>query len=465
MRHVIICGLLFFSIAGKCQTGDTSSITANFRNMNITQFTDELQKRTGFSFFYDAKQFDTISFNFSVSNKSLSSILETAFSSTDFFFGIDRNNRVFITWGQPVFTSLGVSRNRVRKPSAVAKQVKDSVIRSAFAGVAGVKTLESVTISAALNVKSTTMGVQSIDIKTIKQVPVLFGEADVLRAVLTLPGVTSVGESSTGFNVRGGAADQNLILFNDATVYNPSHFFGFFSAFNPDIIKTAELYKSSIPEKYGGRLSSVLDVTAREGNKKKFEGSGGIGPITARVSFEGPIDSNRTSFIVSARTTYSDWLLRSIHNDAYGNSSAAFTDANVIVSHEINSNNNIYISAYMSNDKFRLNSDTLYGYSNRNGNIKWKHIFNNKFYGLAVAGWDHYQYNISSDQNPVNAYNLESSISQGSFRTDFNYSPDNKHALSFGLNSIYYKIKPGSFYPKGSQSLVIPDNLQDLGNK
>ena len=119
----------------------------------------------------------------------------------------------------------------------------------------------------------------------------------------------------------------------------------------------------------------------------------------------------------------------------------------------------------MSNDNFKLNTDTLYKYGNRNVNIKWKHIFNNKFYGLAVAGWDHYQYNISSDQNPVNAYNLESSISQGSFRTDFNYSPDNKHALSFGLNSIYYKIKPGSFYPKGSQSLVIPDNLQDLGNK
>src|SRR5204863_9405386 len=194
-------------------------------------------------------------------------------------------------------------------------------------------TIRNVVISSqkVSNIKGTQMGVQKIDIKTIKQVPVVFGEADILRVITTLPGVKTVGESSTGFNVRGGSADQNLILFNDATIYNPAHFFGFFSAFNPVIIKTAELYKSSIPEKYGGRLSSVLDVTAREGNKKDFHGSGGVGPITARVSVEGPIDSNKTSFIASARTTYSDWLLRSLQNDSYANSSAAFTDANLII--------------------------------------------------------------------------------------------------------------------------------------
>src|SRR5688572_19736548 len=184
MRQLILCGLLCISVAGISQTPDTSSITTQFRNMNITQFANELQKKTGFTFYYDAKQFDTIAFNFSVSNQSLSSILETALASTDFFFAIDERNRVFITKGQPVFTSLGVSRSRVRKSTAVTRQAQDSAIRSAFAGVAGVKTLESVTISAALNVKSTTMGVQSLDIKTIKQVPVLFGEADVLRVVM-----------------------------------------------------------------------------------------------------------------------------------------------------------------------------------------------------------------------------------------------------------------------------------------
>src|SRR5258708_3401797 len=139
------------------------------------------------------------------------------------------------------------------------------------------------------NIKALQMGVERISIKTIKQIPTVLGEADVLRAVLTLPGVTSVGEASTGFNVRGGSADQNLILFNDATIYNPSHLFGFFSAFNPDIIKGVELYKSSIPEKYGGRLSSVLDVTIKDGNNKKWTGTAGIGPLTSKFTIEGPV--------------------------------------------------------------------------------------------------------------------------------------------------------------------------------
>jgi hypothetical protein len=301
-----------------------------------------------------------------------------------------------------------------------------------------IPTLKDVTVSAdkTVNVRSTLMGTQQLNIKTIKQIPSVFGEADVLRAVLTLPGVTSVGESSTGFNVRGGAADQNLILFNDATVYNPSHFFGFFSAFNPDIIKTAELYKSSIPEKYGGRLSSVLDVTAREGNKKDFHGSGGVGPITARVSFEGPIDSNRTSFILSGRTTYSDWLLRSLQNDAYANSSAAFVDANLLISHEINSNNNLYVNAYISGDKFRLNSDTLYAYSNRNANLKWKHLFTNRFSGVFTAGIDHYQFAISSTVNPVNAFKFDFDLDQVYGRADFDYALNTKHDLDFGISTV-----------------------------
>src|SRR5205085_1858426 len=200
MRKICFCSLMFLSFHGISQTADTASITANFKNMNIVQFTDELQKITGFSFFYDVKQFDTIDFNFSVKRRSLSSILDTAFSTTDFFFGIDNDNRVFITKGQPVYTSLGVNRTKVLKPSVIAKRAQDSIIRSAFAGVAGVKTLESVTISAALNVKRTTMGVQSIDIKTIKQVPVIFGEADILRVVMATPGVKTVGEASTGLN-------------------------------------------------------------------------------------------------------------------------------------------------------------------------------------------------------------------------------------------------------------------------
>jgi len=161
--------------------------------------------------------------------------------------------------------------------------------------------LKNVTISAEKisNIRGVQMGVQKLDIKTLKQVPVVFGETDLLRVLLTLPGVKSVGEASTGLNVRGGSADQNLILFNDATIYNASHFFGFFSAFNPDVVKTVELYKSSIPARYGGRLSSVIDIESREGNKKEFAGSAGIGLVTSRLEVEGPLIKDKTSFMLA----------------------------------------------------------------------------------------------------------------------------------------------------------------------
>src|SRR6185437_11346380 len=211
------------------------------------------------------------------------------------------------------------------------------------------------------NIRSTQMGIDRLSVKTIKDVPVVFGEADILRVVLTLPGVTSVGEASTGFNVRGGSADQNLILFNDATIYNPSHLFGFFSAFNPDIIKNVELYKSSIPEKYGSRLSSVLDVTTRDGNSKNFSGNAGIGPLTSKLTFEGPIVKDRTTFLVSGRTTYSDWVLRNLPGE-YRNSSANFDDLDLHLAHTINAKNSLYLTGYLSDDRFRLNTDTLYKY-------------------------------------------------------------------------------------------------------
>jgi len=310
------------------------------------------------------------------------------------------------------------------------------------------------------NIKGLQMGVERMNIKTIKQVPVVFGEADVLRAVLSLPGVTSVGEASTGFNVRGGSADQNLVLFNDATIYNPSHFFGFFSAFNPDVVKDVELYKSSIPEKYGGRLASVLDITSRDGNKKKFSGAGGIGPLTTRLALEGPIVKDKTTFILGGRTTYSDWLLKTIPNQDYSNSSASFYDVNLRISHEINAKNNIYLTGYFSNDQFRLNNDTLYKYRNKNANIKWRHNVNNKFYGILTAGYDGYEYSISSQHNPVNAYKLAFDINQTNARLDFAFSPNATHSIDFGINSIYYQLHPGSFTPFGDKSLVIPDHVQ-----
>ena len=323
--------------------------------------------------------------------------------------------------------------------------------------------LKEVIVSAerVANVNRVQMGVERLTIKSIKQMPVVFGEADILKAVLTLPGVKSVGEASTGFNVRGGAADQNLILFNDATIYNPSHFFGFFSAFNPEVVKEVELYKSSIPANYGGRLASVLDVTAREGNKEKITGTAGLGLITTRVNVEGPITKNKSSFNFGGRTTYSNWLLKLLPDKYdFKESKASFYDINLFTSHTLNAHNNIYFTGYFSTDRFNLNSDTTYGYTNRNVSVKWKHVFNKKLTSDFTIGSDHYDYLNKSNHNPVNAYKMDFSIDQANLKGDFNYNLIMKHQVDFGFSSIYYKLRPGSFLPNDKESQVKPVIVQ-----
>src|SRR5215203_472385 len=309
------------------------------------------------------------------------------------------------------------------------------------------------------NVNRVQMGVERLTIKSIKQMPVVFGEADILKAILTLPGVKTVGEASTGFNVRGGSADQNLILFNDATIYNPSHFFGLFSAFNPEVIKDIELYKSSIPANYGGRLSSVLDITSREGNKKNLTGSAGVGVVTSRVHLEGPIIKDKTSFIFGARTTYANWLLNLLPT-AYEDSKASFQDIDLSLSHQVDSNNTLYFSGYFSRDKFSLESDTTYGYSNRNLNIKWRHNFTNKFRGILMVGWDQYLYDVSSTLNKVNAFKLGFDISQLNMKANFDYYINTQHALNFGISAIRYTLHPGYVDPYSKESAVRPDDVE-----
>jgi hypothetical protein len=308
------------------------------------------------------------------------------------------------------------------------------------------------------NINRIQSGVEKLNIKAIKQVPTVLGETDVLRVVLTLPGVKTVGEASTGFNVRGGAADQNLILFNNATIYNPSHFFGLFSAFNPEVVKDIELYKSSIPSKYGGRLSSVLDISSQEGNKNNYSGSAGIGLLTSRFNLSGPIKKDKTSFLFGARSTYANWLLKLLP-ESYENSKTSFYDINLGLHHRFNEKDELSLTGYLSKDRFNLNSDTTYGYSNKNVSLKWGHVFNNRFNSVSTIGIDRYEYGISSDANPVSAYKMHFDISQLNLKTDFIYSLNNKHALDFGLSSIRYSIAPGSYQPLGKESLVESDRV------
>lgn len=305
------------------------------------------------------------------------------------------------------------------------------------------------------------MGMEKLDIKTMKQIPLALGETDIMKVVLTLPGVQSVGEGTVGLNVRGGSANQNLLLFNDAVVYNPSHLFGFFSTFNPDVLKNVELYKSAIPAEFGGRLSSVLDVHTREGNTKKFSGSGGISPITGRLSLEGPIIKDKTSFIIGGRSTYSGWLLRQLDAKELKRSTASFYDITANLSHKIDDNNSLYLSAYTSRDKFRLNNDTAYSYSDQNASVKWKHLFNNKLYSVTTAGFSHYNYSIESDNNPISAFIMDFDIRQFNAKADFSYFPNSRHTLNAGISTIRYNLAPGNMRPVGDQSIMSRDILQD----
>ena len=326
-----------------------------------------------------------------------------------------------------------------------------------------ITSLREVVISAdkVANIKDVQMGVERISIATIKQVPTVFGEADVLKVVLTLPGVKSVGEASTGFNVRGGATDQNLILLNDATIYNPTHFFGLFSAFNPEVVKNVELYKSSIPARFGGRLSSVLDVNGRDGNMKKITGTAGLGLITSRVNVEGPIVQDKSSFILGGRTTYSNWLMNLLPDDAsYKGAKVSFYDVNLMLTNKVNDKNDLYFTGYMSSDASNLNTDTLFGYKNNNLSVKWKHVFNEKLVGVVTTGLDQYKYNNHSQKSSPNSYKLDFGIQQLNGKLDFNYFFNSRYTIDFGLSTIRYMIDPGNFAPRGSESLVVPDLLE-----
>lgn len=322
--------------------------------------------------------------------------------------------------------------------------------------------LKEVSVKAGMdkNVVGTQMGTVKLTIKNLKQVPTVFGETDLLRTVLTLPGIKSVGENSTGLNVRGGSTDQNLIQYNDAVIYNPSHLFGFFSAFNPDVLKDVELYKSTIPAKFGGRLASVLDISSRDGNKKKFVASGGIGLITGRLTLEGPLVKDKTSFLLGGRSTYSNWLIKTLDNENYNKSSASFYDVNLHISHEINEKNSLFLTGYISDDRFRLYGDTLYTYQNQLASLKWKHTFNNRLYSVFTAAHTKYQYAMGAAGLPLNSFDLKFDISQSNFKADLSYVLHPKHTLDFGLSTIYYKLHPGSFQPKGPESLIVPDELE-----
>ena len=311
------------------------------------------------------------------------------------------------------------------------------------------------------NVRSVSVGMERLQMRTIRNVPTVMGEADVLRIVMTLPGVKSAGEISSGFNVRGGATDQNLILYNDGTVYAPTHMFGLFSTFNPDIVDNMELYKSAIPAKYGGRISSVLDIRSKEGNRRNFQGAASIGLLTSRLTLEGPIFKGRGSFIVGGRTTYSDWMLGMVpERSGYSNGTAGFYDMNASANYRFNEYNSVHITGYHSNDRFSFSQREEYSYQNTNISAKWRYIFNPQLTSTYVVGYDHYSYATEETGYEFNAYSLDFSIDQFFAKTDFTYYMNNEHTFNAGISTIRYQLEPGNYNPANQMSIVMEKRLQ-----
>ncbi|HSF53452.1 MAG TPA: TonB-dependent receptor plug domain-containing protein, partial [Algoriphagus sp.] len=309
------------------------------------------------------------------------------------------------------------------------------------------------------NISRPEMGVQSLTVQQMRKLPSVMGEVDILKGILTMPGVNTAGEASVGFNVRGGAADQNLILYDQNTLFNPSHLFGFFSSVNSDMVQGVELYKAGIPASLGGRLSSVLQVTPKLGRTDKIGGSGGIGPLTSRLSLDGPIGS-KTTFIVGARMTYSDWLLDYLEDRAdIGASRAFFADFNGTIQHQLNEKNILRFTGYYSEDEFQFDPDTVYSYSNQNFALSWIHYFNDQVEATFSAGQDAYDFQVQGEDNPLNSYQYNFDIRQRFLKAQFRQEKGQGHIFSYGIHSIWYDLNPGEIAPFGTESIVIPDEV------
>ena len=305
------------------------------------------------------------------------------------------------------------------------------------------------------------MGSEKFKPQLLKNIPSAFGESDIMKIVLTLPGVTSVGEASSGYNVRGGATDQNLILFNGGTVYNPSHLFGLFTSFNSDAVEDVELFKSSIPVEYGGRISSVLKVTSKEGNMKKLTGSASIGALTSKANVEIPIVKDHVSLLLNGRTTYSDWILKQLpEKSGYKNGRANFNDFGGILTWKLNDMHRFKIYGYWSNDRFSFSSQDNYGYQNRNVSAEWRSLLNEKITATLSAGLDHYDYFNEDKSVPTMATRLSFGIDQVWGKLHIRQRLSENQVISYGLSVQHYNVQPGKYEPIGETSYMKADQLQ-----
>ncbi|TRX49347.1 hypothetical protein FNH22_27365 [Fulvivirga sp. M361] len=321
--------------------------------------------------------------------------------------------------------------------------------------------LEEVVVTGSLeedlySIKS--LGKENIAISRLDEFPALAGEPDVIKLVHEVPGVQTAGEGSTEFYVRGGNLDQNLILLDEAIVYNPTHLLGFFSVFNPDAIKHVEFYKGPFPIQYGGRLSSVMDVRMKEGNKEKFSGSGGIGLLSSRLTLEGPLKKEKSSFIFSARRTYPDLILRALPDD--GGNKMNFTDLTAKINTQIGKYDQLYLSGYIGKDVFRFFDQFENEWGNTTGTLRWNHVFSPRLFSNFTVSGSQYRYFISNIITGQETFNWESGITDWQAKADFSWFPRSNHEIRFGIQSIHHKVEPGEEGTNKIASIEAKKNLE-----
>ncbi len=293
------------------------------------------------------------------------------------------------------------------------------------------------------NITRIETGSTQLSIQTIRKIPALLGEIDVIKAIQLLPGVQVTSEGSSGFSVRGGSPDQNLILLDEATVYNASHLMGFFSVFNNDAIKDVKLYKGDIPASSGGRLASLLDIRMKDGNNKRFSATGGIGTISSRLTLEGPVFTEKVSFLLSARRTYADIFLPLAKDTAVRDNSLYFYDLNGKLNYNVNDKNRIYLSAYYGKDVFANDFAGMY-FGNRTFTFRWNHLFNKKLFSNFTLVNSHYYYDLGTPEGEIPYFNWLSYLDDYGFKGDFIWYPSPEHTFRYGISSFYHVIKPGS---------------------
>ncbi len=318
--------------------------------------------------------------------------------------------------------------------------------------------LKEVTVSSKANtITSAQTGMDKLDIKDINMIPVLFGEKDVLKTIQLLPGVQSAGDGSSGFYVRGGAADQNLILLDDALVYNPSHLLGFFSTFNSDAIKDVTIYKGTAPAQYGGRLSSVLDVKMNDGNDQDYHISGGIGLISSKLDVEGPLVKDEGSFLITARRTYADLFLKLSNDTTTKKTKLYFYDLNAKLNYKLSKKDRLYLSGYFGQDDLGLG--TLFGinWGNATGTLRWNHLITDKLFSNLSLIYSDYSYNINVNASGISA-NIRSDIRDWNVKEELELFANPSNSIRFGFSSVYHTITPGEVSGTGITTINQPDN-------